>query len=228
MSSEDVICHTYTGGKTLMYLPPSFSEDRLEVLHALIKARSLGTLITAGEGGLLANLIPFVLNDNGPYGTLQCHLAKANGQLRALKASSEILVLFQGPDTYMTPNWYATKAISGEVVPTWNYVMVQARGVPRVIDDPVWLRAQIDQLTQSREGTRPSPWTVADAPESYIASQIKGIVGVEIPITKLEGKWKVSQNRTEADRESIAENLRLEGNEIMAKLVERYGVKKSD
>lgn len=211
-----------------MYLPPSFREDRLEVLHALIKARGLGTLITAGEGGLLANLIPFILMDDGPYGTLRCHLARANGQLQALRANAETLVLFQGPDTYITPNWYPTKAISGEVVPTWNYAIVQARGVPRVIDDPAWIRAQIEMLTQSQEGTRTPSWRVADAPESYVTSQIKGIVGVEIPITKLEGKWKVSQNRSAADRESVAGNLRSEGNEAMAKLVEQYGTKKSE
>ena len=210
-----------------MYVPPAFREDRLEVLHALIRAQSLGTLITAGGNGIEAKFIPFILVEDGKHGTLRAHLARANEQLNALRSGAETLVVFKGPDTYITPTWYATKATSGEVVPTWNYVVVQARGVPRVVEDSLWLREQIGQLTQSREGSRTPAWKVADAPESYVTAQIKGIVGIEIPIAKIEGKWKVSQNRSVDDRFSVAEGLRSEGKDIMARLVEEYGSKKS-
>ena len=211
-----------------MYVPPAFREDRLEVLHTLIKAQSLGTLITAGEGGLEANLVPFILLDDGGFGTLRAHIAKANDQLRALRQGAETLVVFKGPDTYITPSWYATNTTTGQVVPTWNYIVVQARGVPRVVDDPRWLREQIEQLTQSQERSRKPPWNVAQAPEAFIAAQMRGIVGIEIPIVKLEGKWKVSQNRSDADRESVVEGLRGEGNDVMARLVEEFGKRKRE
>lgn len=209
-----------------MYLPPLFREDRLDVLQECIRAHPLGLLISAGPGGLQANPIPFLIDDTaGEHGTLLAHLARANGQWRELAEVDECLVVFQGPQAYVTPSWYRTKQETGKVVPTWNYVMVQARGRPRVIEDAAWLRQQIDALTRSREATLSTPWQVSDAPESFIAGQIKGIVGLEIPISRLEGKWKVSQNRPGADRAGVVAGFREQGQpgEPMAALVAARG-----
>jgi transcriptional regulator len=206
-----------------MYLPAAFREDRLETLHALIRAHPLGTLITAGAGGLLANLAPFILVDGGDKGILRAHIARANDQVKALRSGAETMVVFQGPQAYITPSWYAAKAEHGRVVPTWNYVMAQVRGTPRLIDDAAWIRAQIEALTASQESRRAEPWNVSDAPEPFIAGQIGAIVGVEIPIASIEGKWKVSQNRSAADRKGVIEGLRREGSdgEMAALIAER-------
>jgi transcriptional regulator len=203
-----------------MYQPAVFREDRLETLHAVIRSRPLGTLITAGIGGLTANLVPFTLADAGEKGTLRAHIAKANDQLDALKGGAETLVVFHGPEAYITPSWYVSKKEHGRVVPTWNYVVVQVRGTPRVIDDIAWLREQIDNLTSAQENKRSAPWKVSDAPESFISSQVGAIIGVEIPILTIEGKWKVSQNRSVADRQGVQEGLQNEGiSPEMARLV---------
>ena len=202
-----------------MYQPSAFKEERIETLHALIRSHPLATLITAGHGGLLANLVPFTLVGEGAKGTLRCHVARANDQVEALKAGAETLVLFQGPEAYITPSWYASKKEHGRVVPTWNYVVVQVRGKPRLIEDPAWIREQIGHLTSIHEGARAKPWNVSDAPEPYVAGQIKAIVGVEIPIAAIEGKWKASQNRPEADRQGVEAGLRREGIDEMAALV---------
>jgi len=203
-----------------MYQPPAFREDRPEILHALIRAHPLATLITAGPGGLLANLVPFILVPEGERGTLRAHIAKANDQVEPLRSGAETLVVFQGPQAYITPSWYAAKKEHGRVVPTWNYVVVQVRGTPRVIDDPAWIRDQIGHLTASQENHRPAPWHVADAPEDFVRAQINAIIGIEIPILSIEGKWKVSQNRSAADRQGVVAGLRAEGiSEAMAKLV---------
>jgi len=202
-----------------MYQPSAFREERLEILHALIRAHPLATLITAGAGGLIANLVPFTLAETGDRGTLRAHIAKANDQVDPLKAAAETLVVFQGPEAYITPSWYASKQEHGRVVPTWNYVVVQIRGTPRVIDDPAWVREQIGELTSSREDRRSRPWKIADAPEPYIEAQLRAIIGVEIPILSIEGKWKVSQNRSAADRQGVRDGLQAEGLGEMARLV---------
>lgn len=203
-----------------MYQPGAFREERLEILHALIRAHPLGTLITAGSAGLTANLVPFLVADQGERGTLRAHIARANDQVEALRAGAETLVVFQGPDAYISPSWYPSKQEHGRVVPTWNYVVVQVRGTPRLIEDPLWIRAQIGALTQSQEGQRARPWSVADAPEDFVEAQIRAIVGVEITILRIEGKWKVSQNRSAADRQGVVEGLQDEArNEEMARLV---------
>jgi transcriptional regulator len=205
-----------------MYQPPHHREDRLDVQHALIEAHPFGLLISAGPEGLLANGIPFILKpDHGQLGLLKAHLARANGQWQSLDGQ-QVLVVFQGPLSYVTPSFYETKKETGKVVPTWNYAMVQARGVARVHTDPSWLHAQINELTDHQEAGRAHPWAVNDAPEPYIHSQLHGIIGVEIPITAIEGKWKVSQNRPEADRRGVAEGL-AEANPAMASLVRTYG-----
>jgi transcriptional regulator len=205
-----------------MYRPPAFCEDRIEVLHSLIQTHPLATLVTSGAGGLNANLLPFTIAiGRGEKGVLRAHLARGNDQVAALREGAETLVIFQGPQTYITPSWYASKAEHGKVVPTWNYVVVQVRGVPQVLDDPEWLRVQIEELTRQREAARAEPWNVTDAPEPFIASQLRGIIGLEIPIARIEGKWKVSQNRPSADKEGVVRGLRAEGqSSAMAAIVD--------
>jgi transcriptional regulator len=208
-----------------MYQPPHFREDDLAVQHALIRAHPLGLLITAGASGLMANSIPFHLDaDASTKGTLRLHVARANPQWRDLEAGAEPLVVFQGADSYVTPSWYETKRETGKVVPTWNYAMVQVKGAARVIDDADWLMAQITALTTQHEGLREKPWAVGDAPDAFIRAQMRGIVGIEIEISSIEGKWKVSQNRPVADREGVAAGLgEADDQAEMIGLVRRYG-----
>jgi transcriptional regulator len=209
-----------------MYQPPHFREDRIEVQHELIRTHPLGLVVTAGPGGLMANPIPMLVDaEPAPKGTLRAHLARANPQWNELAAVDECLVVFQGPQDYVTPSWYATKRETGKVVPTWNYATVHAWGRPQVLEDAGWLRRQLDDLTLLQEGKRPAPWKVDDAPPEYVVSQIKGIVGVEIPIARIEGKWKMSQNRPEADRVGVLEGFRAQGDiaEPMARLVAERG-----
>lgn len=202
-----------------MYRPPAFREDRPDVLRAAIRAHPLATLVTASGRGITANVIPFVLETTSTGDVLKAHLAKANEQLDDLRDGAAALVVFQGPQAYVSPSWYPGKREHGKVVPTWNYVVVQARGAPRVIDDPVWLREQIDALTMDAERPQPEPWTTSDAPLDFIRGQLRGIVGVEIAIDRLDGKWKVSQNRTREDRVGVADGLRAAGQDAMADLV---------
>lgn len=209
-----------------MYLPNTFREDDLHTLHEMIRAHPLATLITAGHGGLLANLVPFTLVNGGKNGILRAHVARANDQVSALSSGAETLVVFQGPEAYITPSWYVSRQEHGRVVPTWNYVVVQVSGTPRVIDDPEWIRAQINDLTTRQEGKRSTPWSVSDAPEAFISGQIKAIIGIEIPISRIVGKWKVSQNRSDADRHGVEQGLRTEGmSEDMARLVAEGGAR---
>ncbi len=212
-----------------MYEPPLHRNDDLAELHALIRARPLGLLVSHGPQGLLANAIPFLVDPaRGKFGTLSAHMARANGQWRDLKEAGEALVVFQGTDHYVSPSWYATKRETGKVVPTWNYVIVQARGVPRVIEDADWLRGQIAALTRSQELSRAAPWAVDDAPEDFIAAQVRQIVGLEIEIADIRGKWKTSQNRNAADRAGVVAGLREDGDGDaldMAEIVEESGPK---
>jgi transcriptional regulator len=206
-----------------MYQTSQFEETRADVMHQLIRAHPLATLVTLSGGGLAANHIPFEIDPHpAPFGTLRGHVARANPLWRDHSAAHGALAVFQGPQLYVTPSWYATKKDSGRVVPTWNYAVVHAQGPLRVIDDAAWLRDFLETLTNRHEGGRAAPWKVSDAPEDYIARMLQEIVGIEIPIASLVGKWKVSQNRTAADREGVA--LGLEGSEgenavAMARLV---------
>jgi transcriptional regulator len=216
-----------------MYQPEHFREDRLDVQHALIRAHPLGLLISHGAGGLTANPVPFLLygpTETAPLGTLRAHVARANPQWRDFlegdRPGGAALVVFQGVDTYVTPSWYATKRETGKVVPTWNYAIVQVHGRPRVIEDDAWLARQIEALTSTHEGGRPEPWAVSDAPERYVEVQRRGIVGLEVAIDRIDGKWKVSQNRPEADRRGVAEGLDAAEDErarAMGALVAAYG-----
>ncbi|MER8373796.1 FMN-binding negative transcriptional regulator [Mesorhizobium sp. M1406] len=211
-----------------MYEPPHFRETRPDILHGLIRAHPLGLLISNGPEGPVANAIPFLLDaDVGPNGRLRAHLARANPQWRLLadNPASPVLVVFQGSDAYVTPSWYETKRETGKVVPTWNYAIVQVRGTVTVMDDQDWLARQIADLTASQEGTRETPWAVTDAPAPFIQSQIKGIIGLEIEISEIHGKWKVSQNRPVADRVGVAQGLESEerSSPDMAGMVRSYG-----
>jgi len=195
-----------------MYEPPLHKQSDLAAQHELIRAHPLGLLVSHGPSGLLANAIPFLLDaEASPFGTLSAHMARANGQWRDLAATGEALVVFSGDDRYVSPSWYATKRETGKVVPTWNYVMVQARGAARVIDDEAWLRRQIAALTEAHEKGRAAPWAVGDAPEDYLAAMVRQIVGVEISVADLRGKWKASQNRSAADRDGVIAGLTDEG-----------------
>jgi len=207
-----------------MYCPSLFREDRLDVQHAFIRSHPLGLLISHGSTGLIANLVPFVLKTGDhERGVLQAHMARANPQWRELDDQA-VLVVFRGPDAYVSPSLYATKKETGRVVPTWNYAMVQVRGKFRLRDQSDWLTAQLNALTTTREATRAQPWSVADAPPDYIESQKKSIVGFEIEIAVIEGKWKVSQNQPEANRRSVVAGLSTDqSTREMAELVRSYG-----
>jgi transcriptional regulator len=205
-----------------MYVPNSFREERLDVMHELIRRHPLGLLVTSGAGGLLADPIPFLLQEQGENGTLLAHLARANPQVEALRSAEECLVAFQGPQAYITPSWYETKRETGKVVPTWNYATVQAWGRPKLIEDPDWLLRHVGEMTDQHEGKRPEPWALSDAPEEFLRALTRGIIGVEIPIIRIQGKWKVSQNRSAADQMGVVAGLLEQGGERegMARLVQ--------
>lgn len=196
-----------------MYEPKHFKIEDKDQLFGVIRAYPLGLLITQGEGGIEANPIPFTLAVS-PEGRdlLTCHLSRANPQWQAIGEGCEALVVFQGLDHYVTPEWYPSKKEHGKTVPTWNYVHVQARGIARVRDDLEFLRTQIEALTGQHEAGRATPWKVSDAPEAYTQAQMRGIVGVEIEISALSGKFKLSQNRQEADRNGVIDGLSQETN----------------
>jgi transcriptional regulator len=212
-----------------MYQPAHHREDRLEVQHALMRAFPLATLVTNGASGLIANHVPFLIDpERSRLGTLRAHIARANPQWREFDAGAEALVIFQGPERYVTPSWYETKRQTGKVVPTWNYAVVHAYGTMRVMDDEAWLRTQIGDLTRANEAARTAPWAVTDAPKAFVDAMVRGIIGLEIEIARIEGKWKVSQNRPQADREGVVEGLRAEADEradAMAELVQAFGAK---
>jgi transcriptional regulator len=194
-----------------MYEPPLHRVEDLAELHELIRARVFGLLISNGAEGLVANSVPFVLDSAASrLGTLKVHIARANSQWRDLQAFPDSLVVFQGHDHYITPSWYETKRETGKVVPTWNYTMVQAKGRAKIMDD-AWLAQQIEELTRTLESRREQPWAVGDAPPDFIAMQRRAIVGIEIEILDIRGKWKTSQNRNAADRAGVASGLEALG-----------------
>ena len=198
-----------------MYLPAHFEEKRLEVLASLVRDHPFALLVTQGEGGIVANSIPFVLDPEGGngFGTLRAHVARANPVWREAASGAEALVVFQGPQGYISPAWYPAKAEHGKVVPTWNYMMVQARGPLRAIDDAAWLRRFVTRLTERHEAPRPAPWAVSDAPDDYVQTMLRAIVGLEIELTALSGKWKLGQNRPAADREGVVRGLNEVGDD---------------
>ena len=205
-----------------MYVPPHFVEDDKAALHRAIRETRLVTLVTLGSEGMEASHVPILLDEEeGPFGVIRGHLARANPQWRRASAETPALVRFLGPDAYVSPNWYATKRETGKVVPTWNYLAIHAYGRVEFFEDAERLRAIVTSLTQRHEGRREKPWAVSDAPEDYIQAQLRGIIGFRLPIDRLEGKWKLSQNRPEADRRGVIEGLEGEGGALESAIAQR-------
>jgi transcriptional regulator len=192
-----------------LYLPAYFEESRTGILHALMRARPLATLVTLCDTGLVANHIPVeTAPDPSPHGTIRGHIARANPLWRGWRTGSEALAIFQGPQAYVSPSYYPVKKETGEVVPTWDYAVVHARGSLRFVEDSDWLRALVTRLTDAHEASRQTPWKVADAPPPYIDKMLTLIVGFEISITGLTGKWKLSQNHPARNRHGVEQGLR--------------------
>lgn len=212
----------------VMYLPEVFEERDVVTLHRTIEAHPLGALVVATAGGLDANHIPFLIDaEPAPFGSLHGHVARANPVWRELDGMPA-LVIFQGPQQFITPSWYPTKQQTGRVVPTWNYVVVHAHGRARVIDDRTQVRAHLERLTDRHEQPRQNPWKVTDAPDDFIDKMASAVVGVEMTIERLVGKWKVSQNRTTPDREGVVNGLMQDGSpaaRVMADLVREAAAK---
>ena len=191
-----------------MYLPKVFEPPDTDTLLGFVRVHPFGVLVTMTSSGLDANHLPLLIDDEpAPYGTLRGHVARANPIWRECGSGIDALVIFQGPDSFISPSWYPTKRETAAVVPTWNYVVVHAHGQVRAIDDPIWLRAHVEALTNRHEQQRDVPWAVSDAPPDYIQKMVGAIVGLEIRITRLTGKWKLSQNRSDRDRLGVIDGL---------------------
>jgi transcriptional regulator len=205
-----------------VYLPPLHKEDRIDVLHDAIRHIGLATLVTLTGDGLIASHVPMLLDaEPAPYGTLLGHLARPNPQAGGADPGVQALAIFQGPDAYITPSWYATKRENAKVVPTWNYVTIHAHGPVEFFDDTERLRAIVTRLTEREERARAEPWAVTDAPADFIDGMLRGIVGFALPIARLEGKWKMSQNRPAQDRAGVIDGLEEQGREDVAALIPR-------
>jgi len=205
-----------------MYIPKPFKEDRIEVLHRLIVDRPLAALVTLGPEGLIASHIPFLLDPHvGRFGTLGGHLARANPQWRDFSSQVDALVIFNGPQHYISPAWYPSRAEHGRVVPTWNYIVVHAYGPLRIVDDTRRLLPHLRELTKTHEAGIENPWSLDEAPQEFIESMLGSIVGIEIEIRRLEGKWKLSQNRVPADRRGATAGLRRRADPDALAIVER-------
>lgn len=194
-----------------MYLPDHFAEPDTARLHQLIQAQPLGSLVTLGaDGNPVLDVLPFFLDApiHGGATRLLAHVARNNPLWHTHPQSRPVLVSFQGPNAYISPNWYPTKAAHGKAVPTWNYVAVQALGLMRVVDgDPVWMRAFLARLTEAHEAAQPQPWHINDAPASYIDGMLRAVVGLDIEVTQLTGKFKLSQNQPEVNRMGVRDAL---------------------
>lgn len=190
-----------------MYLPKHFAEAQADALHQAMAAFPLASLITLGPRGVEANPVPLLWVAGGEHGRLRGHLARANPAWREHPADAEVLAVFSGPQCYVSPNWYPSKREHGKAVPTWNYLTVQARGRMRVIEDETWLRALLSELTARHEAVEPQPWTLDEAPADYLAAMLRAVVGIEIEIAELVGKWKLSQNQPPANREAVVATL---------------------
>ncbi len=194
-----------------MYVPPAFTEDRVDVLQGAIRRTGLANLVTVGAAGLMATPLPLMIDPaTGPYGTLYGHLARANPQWRETP-TLDALAIFMGPDAYVSPGWYPTKRETGKVVPTWNYITVHATGPIEFFEDAAELLDVVTRLTNLHEAGRPEPWAVDDAPAPFVAAQLKGIVGLRMEIRALQGKWKLSQNRPQADRQGVVAGMAADG-----------------
>src|SRR6185295_13444212 len=191
-----------------MHRPDHFRVEDVAQMHALMRARPFAALVSSTPSGLYGTHLPTVLKDDGAYGVIECHLARANPHWKDLAEGNEALMIFQGAEGYITPNWYPSKTLHGKVVPTWNYAVVHAYGRPEVMKDKDWLRRHVTELTAQQETSESQPWAVSDAPDSYIEVMLRGIIGFRFAITRLEGKWKMSQNREAEDRKGVVAGLR--------------------
>jgi transcriptional regulator len=204
--------------EVIVYVPNAFKEERISILQDAIRRAGLATLVSLTDDGLIASHVPLLLDpEPGPYGTLLGHLTRQNPQSRG--ANGDALAIFLGPDAYITPSWYATKRETGKVVPTWNYVAIHAYGPLEFIDDPVHAREHVAHLTSRHEQGRPVPWKVSDAPEDFITNQLRSIIGFRLTIRRIEGKWKMSQNRRAEDRAGATTGLEMEGKRDVAELI---------
>jgi transcriptional regulator len=195
-----------------VYIPPAFRDEDRASLHATMRAAPLANFVTATDKGLFASPLPLIIDaDEGPQGVLYGHLARANPQWQS-QPVGEALAIFMGPDAYITPAWYATKQETGKVVPTWNYITVHAYGVAEYFDDAHRLLAIVTRLTNLHEKPRAAPWAVTDAPADFIRAQLRGIVGIRMPLTRIEGKRKMSQNRPAGDQSRVVEGLAASAN----------------
>jgi transcriptional regulator len=192
-----------------MYRPDQFRVEDIAQMHALLRARPFAALVTAGPSGLYATHLPTVLKDEGEHGVIECHLARANPHWKDIAAGGEALMIFQGAQGYITPSWYPSKFEHGKVVPTWNYAIVHAYGRAVVMENKDWLHRHVSELTKQQEQFQKTPWALSDAPQSYIDSMLRGIVGFRFAITRLEGKWKMSQNRELKDQIGVARGLAI-------------------
>jgi transcriptional regulator len=200
-----------------MYTPRHFLESDIPTLHAAIRRHGFATLVSMTPDGLLGTHLPLLLDpDAGPYGTLIGHIARANPHGRLADPAVQTMAIFQGPDGYITPSWYEAKAETGKVVPTWNYVAIHAYGPLEMFDDPARLLDVVTRLTDRHEGARAKPWAVSDAPADFIDGMLKGIVGIALPIVRLEGKAKLSQNRPAPDQARVIAGLREDGRDALA------------
>jgi transcriptional regulator len=212
-----------------MYIPKQFEEMRVEILHELIRAHPFAALVVLTSNGLDANHIPFQVDPHPiPFGTLRGHIARANPLWYQFSGDVEAMAIFQGPSTYISPSWYPIKRETAKVVPTWNYAVVHAYGALRVIEDRVWLRSLVESLTNQHEAERNDSWKVTDAPADFIEQMLGSIIGIEIPITRLIGKWKVSQNRPIRDKEGVIEGLLQEGSDTDASMADLVRQSKSE
>ncbi|MEA2877710.1 MAG: transcriptional regulator [Hyphomicrobiales bacterium] len=191
-----------------MFLPDHFRVEDIAEMHALMRARPFAALVSTTQAGLYGTHLPTVLKDEGTFGTIECHLSRANPHWKDLAEGGEAMMIFQGPDGYITPNWYATKAATGKAVPTWNYAIVHAYGRPAVMKEKDWLLRHVTELSDQQERSEAHPWKVSDAPASYVDVMLRGIIGFRFEITRLEGKWKMSQNREPQDRVRVVEGLK--------------------
>ncbi|HEX3755421.1 MAG TPA: FMN-binding negative transcriptional regulator [Rhizomicrobium sp.] len=199
-----------------MYVPDHFREDRVPVLHDAIRRIGFGTLVTLDDDGIEANHVPMLLDAEA--GILRGHLARANPQARSLRPGAQALAIFLGPHAYVSPSWYPSKVETGKAVPTWNFIAVHAQGTIVRQQDAAWLRAHVAALTEVHEAARATPWSLADAPSDYLDGMLRAIIGFELAVTRLDGKWKLSQNRSPADIAGVRDGLLREGGEAQATL----------
>jgi transcriptional regulator len=204
-----------------MYVPKFHEQSDLGALHALMRSHPLATWVTPGDGELIVNHLPFHVDEShGPYGLLRCHVARANSVWQLYSKTVPSIVVFNGPNTYVSPSWYPSRQAHGRVLPTWNYTVVHAHGIPTVVEEPARLIEHLTALTASQESTQAVPWRLTDAPAEFIEQMARNVVGIEIPISRIFGKWKVSQNRSATDREGVVAALRGKNDEESAAIAD--------